>query len=233
MIIAVSKLAPNYEAWLKVLCPDVIVIDMYLLPLKEAMKQASGASGILLSGGADIHPAFYGGIDEIHFCREIDIKRDILELGLIQMSFNKKIPLLGICRGLQMMNVVGRGSLYTDIPSRLKSDVAHSGTEDQWHDVSIVVGSALSTIAGIIQGKVNSAHHQAIDSLSPMYEASSFSSDGLIEAIELHHEHHHPFCMAIQWHPERMDTVNPLSGLVGKAFVDACRLVSLPEKQDS
>lgn len=229
MIIAVSKLAPNYEAWLKVLCPDVTIINMYPLPLKEAMKQASGASGILLSGGNDIHPAFYDRIDEIHFCREIDVNRDILELGLIQMSFNKKIPLLGICRGLQMMNVVGKGSLHTDIPSRLKSDVAHSGTGDQWHEVSIVAGSALSRIAGIVQGKVNSAHHQAIDSLSSLYEASAYSSDGLIEAIELHHKHQHHFCMAVQWHPERMDTVNPLSGLVGKAFADACRSVSLPE----
>ncbi len=229
MVIAVSKLAPNYETWLKVLCPDVTILNMYTLPLIEAMKQASGASGILLSGGTDIHPAFYDRIEEIHFCSEIDEKRDILELGLIQMSFSKKIPLLGICRGLQMLNVVGKGSLYADIPSKLKSEIAHAGTEDQWHEVSVAEGSALNRLTGILHGEVNSAHHQAIDSLSPMYDASAFSPDGLVEAIEIHHSHDHPFCMAVQWHPERMDIANPLSGLVGKAFVDACRLISLPE----
>ncbi|MBN1144052.1 MAG: gamma-glutamyl-gamma-aminobutyrate hydrolase family protein [Bacteroidales bacterium] len=223
MVIAVSKLAPNYTSWLKVLCPGVTLIDLYLLPLDEAMKQASGASGILLSGGSDIHPALYGRPDDFHLCRDIDDKRDALEIELIQTVFRLKLPVLGICRGLQLMNVVGNGSLHADIPSMLTSEVAHSGTEDQWHEVSLIAGSTLSSIAGNIQGKVNSAHHQAIDSLSPMFEASAFSSDGLIEAIEIHHEHHHPFCMAVQWHPERMDPVNPLSGLVGKAFVYACR----------
>lgn len=229
MVIAVSKLAPNYEAWLKVLCPDVTPVDLYSLPTDEAIRQASAASGILLSGGADMHPSLYNCPEDLHLCRDIDDKRDALEIELIQMALRLKLPLLGICRGLQMLNVAGKGSLHADIPSMLQHEVAHSGTEDQWHDVSLSAGSTLSRIAGIIQGKVNSAHHQAIDSLSSMYEASAFSSDGLIEAIVLHQSYNHPFCMAVQWHPERMDTANPLSGLIGKAFVDACRSVSLPK----
>lgn len=225
MIVAVSKLAPNYEAWLKTLSPGITVIDLYLLPLKEAMKQASVASGILLSGGTDIHPALYGIPEDLHLCRDIDDKRDALEIELIEVAFKMKLPVLGICRGLQMMNVAGKGSLHADIHSKLKSDVAHSGNEDQWHEVTMVEESAFSKVAGIIRGTVNSAHHQAIDALSPMYKASAYSPDGLIEAIELHHRHEHPFCMAVQWHPERMDPINPLSGLLGKAFLNACRLV--------
>lgn len=233
MIVAVSKLAPNYANWLKELCPDITLIDLYLLPLDEAMKQVSGASGILLSGGTDIHPALYDSPEDLHLCRDIDDKRDTLEFELIEMSFRLKLPVLGICRGLQMLNVAGKGSLYADIPSKLKSEVAHSGTEDQWHEVTIVEGSSFSRIIGIIQGTVNSAHHQAIDTLSPMYEASAFSPDGLIEAIVLQQGHNHPFCMAVQWHPERMDPVNPLSGLVGRAFLEACRSFSSPKKHNN
>ncbi len=227
MIVAVSKLAPNYEAWLKTLSPGVTLIDLYQLPLDEAVKQASGASGVLLSGGTDMHPALYGRTEDIHLCRDIDDKRDTLEMALIEMAFRLKLPALGICRGLQILNVAGKGSLHADIPSKLKSELAHSGTEDQWHEVAVKEGSAFSRITGIIQGRVNSAHHQAIDSLSPLYEASAFSPDGLIEAIVLNQKHDHPFCLAVQWHPERMDTANPLSGLVGKAFLEACRVVSL------
>ncbi len=233
MVIAVSKLAPNYANWLKELCPGISLVDLYLLPVDEAMKQASNASGVLLSGGADMHPALYGRENDIPLCRDIDDKRDTLEIALIEMAFKMKLPVLGICRGLQMLNVAGKGSLHADISSQLKSDVAHLGTEDQWHEVSLKEGSAFSRITGILQGNVNSAHHQAIDSLSPLYEASAFSPDGLIEAIVLNQKHDHPFCMAVQWHPERMDTANPLSGLVGKAFLEACRSFSSPKKHNN
>jgi putative glutamine amidotransferase len=233
MVVAVSKLAPNYAAWLNLLCPDVTPVDLNSLPTDEAMRQASGASGILLSGGTDMHPALYNCSEDLHLCLNIDDKRDALEIELIQMAFKLKLPMLGICRGLQMLNVAGKGSLHADIPSKLASEVAHSGTEDQWHDVSLIEGSAFSQVVGVIQGKVNSMHHQAIDSLSSLYEASAYSSDGLIEAIVLRPRQDHPFCMAVQWHPERMDTANPLSGMVGKAFLNACRSFSLQKKQES
>lgn len=219
--IGLSKSAPNYCAWLNTLHDGLDIIDLYTLPLDEALKQASTVAGILLTGGSDIHPAMYGRDEDLPYCRNVDKMRDVLETKIVALALKFNIPLLGICRGQQMLNVAGKGTLYADIPAFVNTEIAHASDEDVFHAVAIQENSLLFRLTGLSGGIVNSAHHQAVNLVAPGFRASACSSDGLIEAIEADSAGNHLFCVAVQWHPERMNTDNPLSGLLGKAFIAA------------
>jgi putative glutamine amidotransferase len=219
--IGVSKSAPNYSSWLDKLHDGLEIIDLYTLPLDEALNQASTVAGILLTGGNDIHPGLYGRQEDLPYCREIDTRRDELEILIIELAFKLNIPLLGICRGQQILNVARKGTLYPDIPSFFDTKTIHSNKEDVYHPVTINRNSLLFRLTGMANNTVNSAHHQAVKNLASGFQASAHSPDGLIEAIETDSTVNHPFCIAVQWHPERMETDNPLSGLLGKGFMKA------------
>jgi gamma-glutamyl-gamma-aminobutyrate hydrolase PuuD len=219
--IGLSKSAPNYTAWLNTLHDELDTIDFYTLPLDEALKKASTVAGILLTGGSDIHPTLYGRDEDLLYCTNVDKKRDVMEVKIIALALKLNIPLLGICRGQQMLNVAGKGTLYADIPAFVKTKIAHADDEDVFHAVTIQENSLLYRLTDVSGGVVNSAHHQAVNVVAPGFRASAYSSDGLIEAIESNSTDNHLFCVAVQWHPERMNTDNPLSGLLGKAFIAA------------
>jgi putative glutamine amidotransferase len=221
MVIAVSKLKPNYETWLRKLHKGIEIVDLYSLPLNEVLNQVPNFSGILLSGGSDIHPGMYGRGEDLPFCQNIDEMRDFIEKALIERAFQHKIPLLGICRGQQVLNVVMKGTLFADIPAFCNSTIVHSGEKDVYHTIRIRKGSLLNKLSGLTEGMVNSAHHQAVCAVAPDFKVSAYSEDRLIEAIEAGDTINHPFCLAVQWHPERMDLDNPLSGMIGKAFIEA------------
>jgi len=220
MLIGVSKSAPNYGIWLKRIHNGLEIEDLYTLPLAEALKLTSSVSGIMLTGGGDIHPALYGCSEDIPYCKGVDEKRDELETAIIKQAIQNKIPLLGICRGQQMLNVAGSGSLYANIPAIKELTIVHAGPEDVYHRIIIREDSLLFKLTGLLSGTVNSAHHQVINVLAPGFRSSAHSPDGLIEAIEMNGFMNHPFCLAVQWHPERMELENPLSGLLGKAFLE-------------
>jgi putative glutamine amidotransferase len=226
--IGVSKLSPNYAAWLGRLIEDREIIDLYELPEKELPSQVKQLSGILLSGGSDIDPCLYGRPEDTGLCRNIDAKRDSLEIKLIRLAYASRIPVLGICRGLQILNVVKKGALWADIPILVKTSVIHQNEKDVFHPVTITPGSVLYSVAKLTRGLVNSSHHQAVSRLAEGFNISAISPDGLTEAIEAD-RNVHPFCLAVQWHPERMDFDNPLSGLLGKAFIAAAE--AFGEKQ--
>jgi putative glutamine amidotransferase len=219
--IGVSKSAPNYSSWLNKLHDELDIIDLYTLPLDEALHRASTVAGILLTGGNDIHPGLYGRHEDLSYCREVDTRRDELEILIIELAFKMNIPLLGICRGQQILNVARKGTLYADIPSFFGTGIIHSNEEDVYHPVTINRNSELFRLTGKADNTVNSAHHQAVKSLATGFMASAHSPDGLIEAIETDSTVYHPFCLAVQWHPERMEPENPLSGLLGKGFIKA------------
>ncbi|HJZ38922.1 MAG TPA: gamma-glutamyl-gamma-aminobutyrate hydrolase family protein [Bacteroidales bacterium] len=230
VIIGVSKLSPNYADWLGRLQEDQEIVDLYELPEEALSIQVKRLSGILLSGGSDIDPRLYDRPEDIAHCRNIDTKRDNLETKLIHLAFASGIPVLGICRGLQILNVVHKGSLWADIPFYVNSAVIHQNKEDVFHPVSIKRDSVLYKVTKSSEGLVNSSHHQAVSRIAEGFNASAFSSDGLPEAIEADRDVH-PFCLAVQWHPERMEIENPLSGLLGKAFTAAAAGIGekLPE----
>ncbi len=217
--IAVSKLSANYDCWIKRIDARAETVDLYPMETDEAIEITRRSSGLLLTGGSDIHPSRYSREDYLHHCRNIDEKRDELELLLIRVAFDEGIPVLGICRGLQVLNVATGGTLIPDIPEFIQSNVAHAGEEDVFHKLKIRENTGLFAITNSMEGIVNSSHHQCIDILADGFQAVAFSPDGIVEAIEAD-KALHPFCIAVQWHPERMEFTSTLSWKVGLKFLE-------------
>jgi putative glutamine amidotransferase len=172
-------------------------------PTDQIPEALSSFQGILLSGGADIDPAIFGG--EPHpRVYGIDPVRDQLELELAKYCADNKFPLFGICRGLQVINVALGGTLYTDITDQLPGALKHPCYPEYprdylAHSVMIKVSTHLTAITEKNQMKVNSMHHQGIKDLGVGLTLSAMSPDGLVEGIELMF---HPFFLGVQWHPE-------------------------------
>lgn len=160
--------------------------------------------GLLFTGGEDIHPELYG--EEVRpGCGEIDRERDDFELGLARRAIDRGIPLLGICRGLQLLNVACGGTLYQDLTERPGTRPEHYADRQERaqlrHAVKILPGTRLSQIVGAPELKVTSSHHQFICRLGSGLQVSAVSDDGVIEGIEGPGPR---FFLAVQWHPERM-----------------------------
>lgn len=164
--------------------------------------------GLILTGGADIHPSFYGQI-VLERCGEIDEERDRFEMELIRAARGFDLPFLGICRGLQVLNVALGGSLYQDLSYRAGTDPAHMSPRERRgepaHQVAITPGSRLAHIIGSREVPVTSTHHQIIRDLAPDLAVSAVAPDGVIEAVEGTGR----FLLAVQWHPERMASRHP------------------------
>ncbi len=180
--------------------------------------------GLLLSGGDDVDPQCYGE-DQIWQCGEIIPLRDQYELALTRLAMRRNLPVLGICRGVQLLNVALGGTLYQDLQSQRPDSICHGQKQKSMyasHRVSVREGSRLYGIYQTEEMMVNSHHHQAVKGLGDGLVAASMATDGVIEAIELPD---HPFCIGVQWHPERMivRAENALQKRLFTAFVDACR----------
>ena len=215
--IAVSRLATNYEAWLQKLCPGLGMVNFDGRDRGDFRCRVREFSGLVLTGGGDIHPSLYGNPDTEHHCQGVDIKRDELEFNMLEAALTCELSILAICRGLQVLNVFLGGTLIPHI-SALPDKLPHKDQQDVYHRVSINTDSHLFRITGTHNESVNSSHHQAIDKPGSGLLITAFSPDGIAEAAELA-DHDHRFCMAVQWHPERMPLENPLSGKLGLAFM--------------
>ena len=159
-------------------------------------------NGLLLTGGPDIDPSYYG--EEVHETADIDPDRDKLELPLFKRAMEEDLPVFGICRGIQIMNVAIGSSLYQDIPSQFTDPLTHKiivNANDSWHDIKIQQGSLLNEITGNRVVKVNSRHHQAVKVIGNGFTVTAQSEDGIIEAIE---DRSKKFMLGVQYHPERM-----------------------------
>lgn len=226
VIIALSKGkgSPSYEKytqWLKSINENIECIDLYYLDFDSAMKILNECHGLLLTGGPDVHPGRYNKNNDTSRC-EIDKERDTLEFALIKIALEKKIPILGICRGQQILNVALGGSLIVDIPEDVGTDVIHrcDNPDTCLHRIKIIKNSLLHQLVNVDDEFVNTNHHQAIDRIANDLNASSYTDDGIIESVEWKDKINKPFLLAVQWHPERMDNKNPLSLAIGKAFLD-------------
>lgn len=160
--------------------------------------------GIIFSGGIDISPLSYGEnpLKEIKCISSI---RDKYEFGLFKKVYEQKLPVLGICRGSQLMNVYLGGSLYQDINEQVPKALGHSPgpelLEEAYHSINLKVGSKLHNIFGKEKIYVNSYHHQAINKLGENLEVIAISEDGIIEAIEATDNR---FMVGVQFHPEAL-----------------------------
>lgn len=165
----------------------------------------SRLDGFLLTGGDDIDPLQYG--DEMHpSVGGVDVVRDEMEIAMVKWLLKEKKPLLGICRGFEIINVALGGTLYTHIADQLPNALHHPCYPDLprdllAHDVRIESGSRLAQIMGKTQVEVNSLHHQGVKSLAPGLTASARASDGLLEGFEIDE---YPFALGVQWHPEEL-----------------------------
>jgi putative glutamine amidotransferase len=215
--IAVSRLTTNYEAWLQKLYPGLEIVNFEGRDPGDFRRRVQEYSGLVLTGGGDIHPSLYGNPDTEHHCLGIDIKRDELEFSMLEAALMCELPILAICRGMQVINVFLGGTLIPHIPA-LPDKFPHKEQKDVYHRVSISADSQLFRITGTSNEMVNSSHHQAIEKPGFGLQITAFSADGIAEAAELS-DHDRRFCLAVQWHPERMDMENPLCGKLGKAFL--------------
>lgn len=158
--------------------------------------------GLLLTGGPDIDPVHYNEIE--HETAEVNRDRDKLELRVFEWAIEKDIPIFGVCRGIQVMNVAMGGSLYQDIPSQFIGHLTHKITknlDDSWHNIKIQQDSLLSQIIKKDTVEVNSRHHQALKVIGDGFVVTAQSEDGIIEGIENKSK---KFMLGVQYHPERM-----------------------------
>lgn len=215
-----SKYA-NYEKWILLEAR----VEVVKLSHKESnLKDIDRCDGVILSGGEDVHPRFYNKIEYLEYCDEIDERRDEFEFKVLEASEGKQLPLLGICRGLQVANVFFGGTLVPDIPSFGKFNHSRFSDKDRYHTISVDQNSDLNKIAGKSTGEINSAHHQSADLVGKGLVVNSISPDGIIEGIERKNKNGKSWLQLVQWHPERMtDLQNPFSKNVKLAFLDSAR----------
>ena len=221
-VILVSKDSEKiFETWLikSTGLENFSCINMY--PFKEIDSVKSllkMADGIIISGGVDVNPGLYGKANEKDRCGVLDDYRDILEQLMISYALQNEIPLLGVCRGHQIMNVSLSGSLIIDIPEDIGSDTLHRNNGRTNHMIYLERNSYLYNIVKIDSGMILSNHHQAIDKLAPDYKISSYAGDKVAESLEPVDTTTHPFILGVQWHPEGMDVNSPFSGNIARKF---------------
>jgi putative glutamine amidotransferase len=220
LLLSKSSLSDNYSRWLRSLNPEIQLADAYRAGPAALESLLRKCSGMVLTGGSDINPSLYGNQGEINRCEGIDNKRDQLEIFLVEIALDRKIPILAICRGIQVINTYFSGKLYVDIASDLKQKDIHRGRKDVFHSISITTDSGLFKHTGCQTATVSSSHHQALKEIGNGLIPVARAEDGITEAVELDPSYRHPFFTGVQWHPERMDIMNPMSGKIGRIFLE-------------
>ncbi len=214
----------NYENWIK----EEPGIEIIKLSYQENnLNEIEKCQGIMLTGGSDINPRLYNQPDFLTYCdpNDIDEKRDEFEWRIMQHIEENQKPLLGICRGLQFVNVFYGGTLIPDIPAFGKFNHAIIAQDkDRHHLVEIDPNSFLYGLLGEEKGQVNSAHHQGVDMPGFGLVVNAMSPDGIIEGMEKRDSEGRTFLMLVQWHPERMtDQQSVFSKNLKIGFLDAVR----------
>ena len=196
-----------------------------LLPYVESAETVAQfvqlCDGFLFSGGADVHPCHYRE-EVLPCCGNIFPYRDDLELRVFAQAFSSKKPILGICRGIQLLNVALGGTLYQDIPSQRKTDLLHRQADRMCefvHEVNTIPGTPLSQLVKHERMQVNSIHHQALKDLGKGLAVMAMANDGIIEAVYLQGDQ---YLRGVQWHPERLIGFDETSRMIIADFVSAC-----------
>ncbi len=198
---------------LPVLIPSVLSAEDFL-------DLYSRLQGILFSGGGDVSPKYFNGSDH-PLIGEVDEARDLTEITLLRRAVSDGKPILGICRGAQVMNVALGGTLYTHIPDQLTGALDHDYPGNMRRTLAHAVHVDGATRAAEIFGetllRVNSLHHQALKDIAPPLKVVGRAPDGVVEAVEIPT---HPYAIGVQWHPEWL-TDQPAMQRLFKSFVEA------------
>jgi putative glutamine amidotransferase len=194
----------------------------YLEKESDLRELAHRLDGLLLTGGVDMAPAQYMNEQPVPALGEICPERDWMEAILFDEMQKQRKPVLGICRGMQAINVLMGGTLYQDLPSQKQGDlIQHDQRAPHWypmHHVTIAPGTHLHRIFGEERIGVNTFHHQAVKEAAPGLIVSAVADDGVVEAIE---RPDGPYLVGVQWHPELMWHKNALFVKLFESFVQA------------
>lgn len=192
----------------------------YPLPDSGMDRLLDLVDGLLLSGGGDVDPVYFGE-EPVPGCGKITPERDDFELALTRRALSAGLPVLGICRGAQVLNIAAGGDIYQDIVTQVPGCLKHSQKAPRWcatHGIMVEGGTRLARILGSGSLRVNSFHHQAIRRPAPGFVVSARAKDGIIEAIESIGP---AFALGVQWHPEAMWERNKGSLALFTALVEA------------
>ncbi len=207
----------NYKTWFETE-PGVNVIC--LSQKENNFTDIQKCDGVVLSGGEDVHPKLYNKPEYLSDCH-VNSERDIFEWRVLEYVQNENLPLLGICRGLQITNVFFGGTLIPDILKSGKPNHSKFPENDRYHAIQVTASTLLFETTGV-SGEINSSHHQSADKLGEGLIANSFSPDGIIEGIERKNPTSEPFLLLVQWHPERMrDQESVFSKNIKRSFLKA------------
>ncbi len=215
----------NYASWIAAYGPEVNVIR--LSASEGNLDALSRCNGVLLTGGEDVHPRFYHQPEMYAYCYKDDVseERDAFEWKVLEYTEANKMPVMGICRGLQIANVFFGGTLIPDIPAWGKYN--HSklpDDSDRYHEVSVDPNSWLHGIVGDTTGLINSNHHQSAGRVGTGLIVSALSPDGVVEALERKDPSAGALLCLVQWHPERMkDQQSNFVQKVRTVFMEAAR----------
>ena len=229
--IILSKASSNYVKWIE--SENIIVLDAYTIKNTDSILKL--ADGIILTGGEDINPLEYNDTTNLKVCGPINYSRDTLERKLFDFALENKIPLMGVCRGMQMMNVASGGTLYGDIPTEIGTEIIHRNNGEVMHDILVkcynldytkMIFPQTPTITPptcVVTDTVftvNSWHHQGLKDIAEGILVIAESSDGLPEAVIMDKKIH-PFMIAVQFHPERLGSDNVIHKNMRSNFFDA------------
>ena len=220
----------NYVDWLKQ--SDEYIEIVTLNSGEDNLFELETCDGLVFSGGIDINPKLYGSNTAYPNGPAVfDDARDEFEKAAFEMAQDKKIPVLGICRGLQLVNCLLGGSLKQDLGElnpihRASVDEATKRQFDKAHGIHILPNSILFEVNTTDRGIVNSAHHQSASVISDALVVTATSDDNIVEGLEWKEKTDKPFLLCVQWHPERMYEFgiehSHLSLGVRNRFLDAC-----------
>lgn len=216
----ISRCDRNFEFYIKWLEKGNLPYKILDYNLNN-FEDVKDCSSLLLTGGnEDIYPEFYMDWDESKDRSKFKPQRDGFEFRLLDYAFDSNLPVLGICRGMQLLNCKLNGNLINDIQTvRNTVHTKINENEDRIHEVNVSDDSMLYNIIKQKKGKVNSSHHQGVDRLGEGLKATAKADDGIIEALEWSDNTSKPFMLAIQWHPERMiDQNSPFTKNVLRKF---------------
>jgi putative glutamine amidotransferase len=181
--------------------------------------------GVFLTGGVDVDPACYGEVKQ-PFCGALDPDRDKIEIMLLKYAMEHHLPVLAVCRGIQILNVVCGGTLYQDVAEQVPAAMKHdffptpSNPNRKYlaHDITVTPQTRLAQIFGQSQVPVNSMHHQAIKDLAPGLVPNAYAPDGIIEGVE---GTNGQYLIAVQWHPEELTDTQPEMRRLFTSFIEA------------
>lgn len=207
---------------------QVVVLGQTHTPTLVA-ERFDSLDGVLLPGGIDVDPVFYGEARD-PLLEETDAALDQFEFRVLDHARRNRLPVMGICRGHQLLNVYYGGSLIQDIPSQHKGavTVAHRATPKVNHFVTIEANSILHSLLRVERLEVNTSHHQAVKRLADGFIITARSEDGIVEAMERTGD---VFILGVQFHPERMVKGEPRMKALFTRFIEAANKAHNPQQE--